>query len=245
MECRDAQFYLRFRRLGSDDLGPEVSSSLDQHLAACPGCAIDSRATLSVDLAFATAMRDVPIPAGLRNRLVADLSARRGTVQRQRAYRVLAVAASLLLAVGVGFGIASATRPRFDVDRLAQAEEQTAANPRQAVRDWLRAQDLPGDLPLSFNYQLLVTFGTERVQGRDVPVVVFRAPPHAPVNGVGYAKLYILPEGDGFKLDQLGDAQNSHCQADVIADPVRFPGVRYVVLRTNALELFLNSGPTG
>ncbi len=38
MECRDAQFQLRLRRPGPDDLGPEVTAALDRHLAGCPHC---------------------------------------------------------------------------------------------------------------------------------------------------------------------------------------------------------------
>jgi hypothetical protein len=242
MECRDAQVYLRFRRPGFDDLGPEVTADLDRHLAACPLCAAESRTASAIDAAFASAMRNVVVPTGLRERLVVNLSAQRGTTLRKRAYRGLAVAASLLLAVGLGFGVVAATRPQLDVYGLTEANAARAAQPRKAVQEWLRDQNLPQELPYAFNYDLLVTFGTEPVQGRDVPVVVFRAPAGPPVDGVGHAKVYIFREGTDFKLTKLQDAQNSHCQAQVLRDPVRFPGVVYVVLYTNELRLFMQTG---
>src|SRR5205814_9340182 len=71
MECRDAQFYLRFRRPGSGELGPEVAGDLDRHLAGCEHCAAEAAAASAFDTAVATAMTDVMVPAGLRNRLIA------------------------------------------------------------------------------------------------------------------------------------------------------------------------------
>src|SRR5438132_13737126 len=79
MECRDAQFYLRFRRPASDELGPEVAADLDQHLAGCPHCATEARSASAFDAALSTAMRNVAIPTGLRNRIVAHVAEKRGT----------------------------------------------------------------------------------------------------------------------------------------------------------------------
>ena len=246
MECRDAQFYLRFRRPGADDLGPEVATDLDRHLAACPHCAAESRVSTAIDAAFASAMRTVPLPVGLRDRLVANLSAQRGTVLRRRAYRGLAVAASLFLAAGLGFGVVAASRPQLNVEKLADEAELRATDSitaEKAVRAWLRDEKLPGELPYNFNYDLLLMFGTERIQNRDVPVVAFRAPPGPPANGIGYAKVYVFRKGHEFKLEGLQTTQNSFCQAVVFEDQARFPGVVYVILTTNDLGVFLKSGP--
>ncbi|HEY1380104.1 MAG TPA: hypothetical protein VGF55_25090, partial [Gemmataceae bacterium] len=104
MECRDAQFYLRLRRHTADELAPEVNADLDRHLAGCPGCAVDADRSARFDAALAVAMQNVPVPPGLRDRLVAKLSAQRGSVLRRRAYRYAGIAAALLLTVGVGYG---------------------------------------------------------------------------------------------------------------------------------------------
>jgi hypothetical protein len=72
MECRDAQFYLRLRRHAADELGPDVTAPLVDHLAGCPACAADARAADALDRAFAAAMTAVPVPGGLRERLLAQ-----------------------------------------------------------------------------------------------------------------------------------------------------------------------------
>ena len=127
MNCRDAQFFLRFRRPGSPgsgDLAPDDAASLDQHLAGCPTCAADARSVSAFDKALGTAMRGVKVPEGLRARLIASTSAQRGTVLRRRAYQVAALAASVLLAVGLATGIFTANRPHPNVEQLvAKADD--------------------------------------------------------------------------------------------------------------------------
>src|SRR5438552_9047844 len=98
MECRDAQFYLRMRRHAADELGPDVTAALNDHLAVCPACAADARAAASFDRAIASAMRAVPVPSGLRERLVSHTASKQGAILRRKAYRTgAALAAALLL----------------------------------------------------------------------------------------------------------------------------------------------------
>src|SRR5205823_9272541 len=73
-----------------------------------------------------TAMLVVEIPAGLKARLIAHTSAERGTVLRRRAYRYVALAASVFLAVGIAAGIFTANRPRPNVSALAVEAENLA-----------------------------------------------------------------------------------------------------------------------
>ena len=55
MECRDAQFYLRFRRPGADEIGPEAAADLDRHLADCPHCGPAARSETAFDRAVGAA----------------------------------------------------------------------------------------------------------------------------------------------------------------------------------------------
>lgn len=220
MECRDAQFYLRFRRPGADDLAPDDAAALDRHLAGCPHCAAEARYSVAFDAAVGTMMRAVQVPAGLRERLLTSTLAQRGTLHRSRAYRVAAVAASLLLAFGLVVGVFTASRPQPDTvqlvwkgDELAQVGFVPAPNNPQlaqanetTVRDWLKAEDLPADLPESFDYGLLVSYGWEEVQGRKVPVVLFRGRDH------GFAKVYAF-RSTQFNLKAVEEAQSSNCTA--------------------------------
>jgi len=243
MECRDAQFYLRFRRPGADDLAPDDAAALDRHLARCHHCAAEARYSVAFDAAIGTAMRAVPVPAGLRERLLTSTLAQRGTLHRRRAYRMAAVAASLLLVVGLVVGVFTAARPQPATYELAVKGDDLAKvmgieapvgfgpgpnNPplaqanETAVRDWLRAEDLPTDLPEPFDYGLLVSYGWEEVQGRKVPVVLFRGRDH------GFAKVYAF-RSTQFNLKAVEEAQSSYCTAKPY--PTR-DGVSFLVVFT-------------
>lgn len=235
MDCNDAQFYLRLHRPGLDAPEPDVAAALDRHLASCPGCAADARRLEGFDAAVGRAMRGIEVPLGLRSRLIADLSARRGAVHRRRAYRLVGVAASALLAVGLVVGAFTAARPTFDPEELVlKAEEQsTAAGAEHAVGEWLKAEGLPPTLPESFDYGLAQVFGTTRVQGRDVPVVVFRDR-----EGRETAQVLALRPWQ-FKLNAVRPAQASGWQVKVYP-PDRATGVVFVVLYTgDSLAPFL------
>jgi hypothetical protein len=245
MECRDAQFYLRLRRPGVDELGPEATAALDQHLAGCPCCAAESRAAAAFDAAVGAAMRAVPIPVGLRNRLVAHTSARRGAALRRRAYRVVALAASVLLTVGIGIGAFATTRPQPDTAALAMKGEtfanalppvdpllaqapfnnwQAAQSNRDAVQQWLSDQGLPGQLPQPFDYNLFLSNHWEEVQGRKVPVILFRSR-----QGTGFAKVYVFRAAQ-FDLKDVPEGQSSQCRARPYPDQPA--GITYVVVFT-------------
>jgi hypothetical protein len=234
MDCRDAQFYLRFRRPGSDEFDPEVGGELDRHLAGCPHCAAEARADAAFDAAVTAAMRDVPVPAGLRNRLVAHVAAQRGAALRRRVTRYASVAAAVLLAVGIGFG-AFGSRPELDLYALVSAEAQQDRQPEETVRKWLTAQKLPADLPYPFDYALLKELSVKEVQGREVPVIVFAA------RGTdsGFAKVYIFRVNQFRNLKDLqGAVGESNCQAVVYDDPEnRYRELKIVVVHT------LRTGP--
>lgn len=231
MQCRDAQFYLRLRRHAGDELGAEVTADLDRHLAGCAGCAADARTTESFDRAVGAAVRAVPVPPGLRDRLLTRASEHHGAVIRRRVYRVAAVAASLFFGVGLAFGLFSVTRPKIDTTALVMSADALIQNPDDALTQWLTAQDLPPHLPEPFDTDLLVSLGRERVQGADVPVVVFRHPADAKTAPLTrFAKVYVLRTDGRYNLDALRDDNASHTAARVVADPRQFRGVKYVIL---------------
>jgi hypothetical protein len=225
MDCRDAQFYLRLRRPGSDDLDPDAAAALDRHLAGCAACAAAGRALAGFDAAVGRAMRAVPVPEGLRDQLFAEVATRRGALLRRTAYRYLAVAASVLVTCGLALGVYSAARPQADVTALVVRGDELG-QPQGAERQiaaFLKAQSLPA-LPESFDPALFIHAGTESVQGRDVPVLVFRAR-----TGEGLAKVYAF-RGTAFKLDAIRDEQASLFSAKPYPNPSA--GMTYVVVFT-------------
>ncbi|QDU21513.1 DUF3379 family protein [Urbifossiella limnaea] len=235
MDCRDAHYFLRLRRPGSDDLDPDAMASLDRHLACCPACAAAGRALAGFDAAVGRAMRAVPVPDGLRDQLFTEASVRRGAALRRRTFRLLAAAASVLVTCGLALGVYSAARPQADVaGMLAQGDE--LAMPQGAEKQisaFLKSQRLPEPPPL--DPSLFIHAGTESVQGRDVPVLVFRER-----NGPGVAKVYAF-RATSFKLDALREEQASHCSTKLYAHPAA--GVTYVVVYTGMdLTPFLRGG---
>jgi anti-sigma factor RsiW len=227
MLCRDAQFYLRLRRPAGDELGADVAADLDRHLAGCPACGAGAAAAQGFDRAVAAVMRGgVPVPAGLRDALVSQASAHHGALIRRKAYQVAAAAAAVLVAVGLGVGVVSVSRPKIDTNEMLVQADSQLQNPDAALAAWLAQQKLPGQLPVPFNTDLLVTLGTERVQGADVPVAVFRHPTQS-----GFAKLYFFRTDGTTNLNGLRDTNASLTMATVIDGP-QHRGVKYVVVHT-------------
>jgi hypothetical protein len=225
MDCRDAEFYLRLRHPGRDAFEPEVAAALERHLAGCPACAAADRALGGFDRAVAAVMRDVPVPDGLRDRLFTTAATRRGAVLRRKAYRLAASAAAVLVTCGLAFGLYTATRPLPDLTERVQLGDELfqPQGGEQAIERFRKAERLPA-LPEQFDPTLFVHAGTERVQGRDVPVVVFRER-----TGPGFAKVYAF-RGTAFSQKGVRDEQASHCSAKAYPDPAA--GVTYVVVFT-------------
>ena len=250
MNCRDAEFFLRFRRPGlpgAGELAPKDAAALDQHLAGCSLCAAQDRASSAFDTTIGTAMRAVAIPAGLRERLIARNSAERGAVIRRRTYLAAALAASLFLTIGLAAGIFSASRPQPNIELLAdraaglesamhfvaaQVDPVQAQTNENDVRRWLKAEGLPEELPENFDFSLVLSYHWEEVQGRKVPVILFRG------RDQGFAKVYAFRETQ-FNLKGMKHAQNSTCQA-IVYETNRRPGLTFVVVFTGRdLEPFL------
>jgi hypothetical protein len=229
MQCRDAQFYLRLRRQAGDELGTDVTGDLDRHLAGCSACAADARMAASFDRAVATAMTAVAVPTGLRDKLLTIASVHRGGVLRRKVYQVAALAASIFVVAGLAFGFFSSSRARIDPYPMLEFSDRIYGDPEGALRDWLVAQKFPAELPEPFDPNLLMVLGTEKVQGKDVPVAVFR---HPNPKERGFAKVFIFRDDGTYNLKDLTDAQLSHTAARVIKDPARFRGVQYVIVHT-------------
>jgi len=234
MECRDAQFYLRLKRhhaAGSDELGADVAASLNGHLATCPACAADAGGAASFDRAVASAMRRVPLPAGLREQLVAHVAAKQGAILRGKLYRSAIAAAAAVVLVFLGIGMFSSTRPKPDPDQLAQEAGSQYSEPKESTERWLAAQKLPTDLPLPFDYTLRPSHDIVKMWDYDIPVIAF-------YNNGEFAKVYILRNDGRPDPNALRDAQDSHATVKIMRDS----RVTYMIVYTggpNGLEQFL------
>jgi hypothetical protein len=230
MECRDAQFYLRLRRHAADELGADVTAPLDSHLATCSLCGAEARAAVSFDRALASAMRAVPVPSGLRERLITQAARAQGVALRNKALRAGGMVVAAILIIGIGFSLYSTTRPVVDSEKQVALAERQHKNPKTYTREWLAEQKLPEDLPWDFDYEHLWIFcGYERIEKVDVPVVVFRSR-----TGSGFAKVYIFRDGGPFDTKDLRDAQGSVFSGQVVIGNQKARGVRYLVVHNGA-----------
>lgn len=228
MECRDAQFYLRLRRHTADELGPDVTAALDGHCATCPACAADARASAAFDRALASAMRAVPVPSGLRERLITRAARAQGAALRRTAYRVGGLVVAALLLVGIGLSLYSKTRPQVNTDELVRKADELYQNPPEYARQWLAAEKLPEDLPQEwrFDYSLLVHCGHERIGSGFAPVMVFRA--RQDPNWI--AKVYMFREGGEFDTREMREAQASHFSTQIVVGRQQWRNVRYLAV---------------
>ena len=155
MEC------LEFRRqLGSDPR--HESAAMAAHRRDCAGCAEAQARALGVELQLKRALA-VPVPAGLADRvLLAQMTAERRErgAQRRRWIGGLALAASLVLAIGLGVVWSSRPAAAFTdlmVDHLQHEPQAFAAREplaSDAVRERfdLRGVRLAASLPGGISY---------------------------------------------------------------------------------------------
>ncbi len=240
MECRDAQFYLRFQRHATDELGGEVTSALRQHLDRCPVCAAEAQVIVAFDSALARAMKAVPVPPKLRNRILTHVAMKQGALLRAKLYRVAVGIAAVVVIGLLGWGIVARTRPPVDPQSLAELADSQLHRPEDYTRRWLMDQKLPDSLPLDFDWELVTHRGFDDVQGQNVPVVVFTTP-----DGRDFAKVYIFRKDGRFDTRNLQAGQASRASADVYDTPHAV----YVIVYTGGprgLQRFLNTrNPSG
>src|SRR5262245_10465360 len=99
MDCRNARLLLEFARPLTAELDAGEAEALQGHLADCPECGALAREERRLDEHLGRAVRDVPVPEGLRDRLLARLATERDAWFRRWLLRAVGVAAGIALAV--------------------------------------------------------------------------------------------------------------------------------------------------
>jgi hypothetical protein len=124
MECKTARLFLPL----SAELGHEYATALQDHLAVCPECDACARATQREDAHFARAMNDVPVPTGLKGRILDKLAAARTAEWRRwfltRVVQPMTAAAAVLFVVSLGSLLYSMLWP-VDIDPTWVASRET------------------------------------------------------------------------------------------------------------------------
>lgn len=232
MKCSLARMLLAFPKA---DLAADDRAQLLDHVDACPACAAAQTLDAALHNAFAKAMQAVPVPVDLHDKLLRASFAIRGARHRRLAYQWSAMAAGLLLAVGIAVGGYWRARPEVNADAVAMQVERDWEFREAPVHEFLLKENLPAELPENFDYRYYSFHGKGDLAGRDTPVVVFQGQFG---NETHTARVYIF-ESFRFKLGDILEAQSSFVRVSVKQHPTR-PDISYVIVYTSeTLEPFL------
>src|SRR5262245_5911450 len=102
MDCDNARLFLPFLTPGGKDLNGAEAAELHAHLEQCTTCNGLAMNGNRVDQSLGRAMRAVPVPAGMKERLLQRLAEERGARRRKwllRSAPVALAAAAVLLAL--------------------------------------------------------------------------------------------------------------------------------------------------
>jgi hypothetical protein len=231
-----------FGRQGSE-LAPEDAGALDAHLTTCPKCGELVKFERAFDDRVAKAMLAVPVPAGLKGRLLDGVSAQRGGWYRQKFYAMSGLAAAVLLTVGGVIAWQIRTAPELTLPEIVAEADSKAREPASEIANLLRARGLEFNPERRFDMSQLAATGIGKFQNRDIPFLLF-------LNGAknAHAKVYVVRDADfdWKKLPQDGSSVASvyGFQVAVLRDSRR-ADVGYIVVFTGAgLELFLEDRST-
>lgn len=240
MDCNTARMLATFFGRRGSELAPEDASALDAHLAACPKCAAAVQAERVFDDRMTTAMLAVPVPLNLKSKLLDGVVAQKAGWYRQKAYAVVGLAASVLLAVGgvIAWQIHSA--PELSWSDIVRDHDQQEQDRAGNVRRFLAGKGIQfhPEQPLDLNQ--VESSGMGELKGKEVPVLYF-------VNGAKNARatVYVVRESD-FKWKDLSPDPSTMpsvygFQVALIRDQKQ-SDVAYIVVFTGAgLEMFLES----
>jgi anti-sigma factor RsiW len=206
------------------ELGLERNLEVEAHLAACPLCRADHEARRAVSAAVKAHAPYYAAPAGLRRSVMDGVGAAPAAAprpaRRPNAWlRPLALAASLLVAVGLGAGVATWRLQPGDGDLVAQEVESSyvrsllvkdrlidvASSDEHTVKPWLNRQ-LDFSPPVhDFTEQGFALIGgrLDYIAGRNVAVLVYRHRQHI-------LNLMVWPESAAVATPVKASARQGH-----------------------------------
>ncbi|MGL4555350.1 MAG: hypothetical protein ACRC33_29635 [Gemmataceae bacterium] len=203
MDCRAARLLLSFPPDGTNAPAGPDAAALSDHLAVCPDCDAVARADARLDAHLGRAMHDLPVPGGLKDRILARLAAERAdaAVRRKRLLGSLlaaAAAAAVLLVTGFGLWLAR-LKPDMTLSDIHVAWHVALPTNAEAVEAEFRAMGYRGCAPDFLNYAFPCMLGEGPVPGfphRKAPRMMFVGPrgEHAIVIAVNPRQLQEVTE---------------------------------------------------
>jgi hypothetical protein len=211
MDCKTARLLFDFARPKPAELAGDDAADLEGHLGACAECHAVARGQRQLDDHLGRAIRDVPVPDGLRDRLLERLAAERRAWYHRLAKRAgaAAAAAAVLLAAGLWFFWPRHQLPAPDLEAMVEtlSWNDNSRGSAAAIEEWFHTK-YPGWAMVApreaegrtLNYGLLVYADLADFQGQRVPLLLFSK--ENKQAGNKQARVYVLSQKQ-FKLDEL------------------------------------------
>jgi hypothetical protein len=187
MDCMNARLLLLFNRPGCAEIASEDMDSLQDHLEHCAECRSVAHKEKMVDGVLGSALRKVPLPGGLQERIQQRLVLER----RPRPWIWLATAASLLLMVGLTVSWYLQPSPTIDAGSITNLRPGSSP---ESVTAWFRERGLTLAIPPEFDFHYLDSWEVVSLQGQRVPKLLF-------INQGVVAHVYVIST-DQFQYDE-------------------------------------------
>ena len=227
MDDHTAQLLMELLTLGNQELDPEQAAAVERQLRALPDLEMLSQHDREFDALIRPAMRDVPIPTGLMDRIHTKLASQRGGVQRRRALRWSGGAFALVIGVVAVWGLRWEARPVLDAEEFASFYDERMRDPFAHIQPWLADHHVRFDPSLTFDPSLLTAFEMVEFQGERVPMLVFTN-----FRENVTARVYIVRNRQFHLKAITEEARQSFCSVQILSDREEPDRVGYVVLYT-------------
>jgi hypothetical protein len=172
MDCNNARLVLEVAHPLATELDARDKQELASHLADCPDCGSWAETEQRLEDYVGKAIRAVPVPPQLSQRILGRLHVERLAWYRLRAVRAAGVAAVLLVVLVLGWVFWWSKKPAPDWGAFRYEVSQFLYTAHD-VEDSFAARDVTMTAPPQFDYGHLVSQGLRDFQGQQVPYLVF------------------------------------------------------------------------
>ena len=240
MDCNTARMLATFFGRRGSELAPEDAAALDAHLAGCPGCAAAVQSERAFDDRIAQAMMAVPVPTGLKAKILDGVTAQKAAWYRQKAWGLAGLATAACLLIGGVIGYRILTAPDLIATQLISEQGDQIQAPDGYIDDFLDRRGYRFNPERRFDMRLFDDVAMGELRKREVPVLYFKN-----LQKNAFARVYIVKDSvlnwKTLPRDGSSIPGGFGLQLAVVLDTVR-GDVAYVVVYTGeSLELFLES----
>ena len=151
MECQHVQQLLAFVDRKCEELDVSDRDAVQVHLENCPACAELAQAERHADDTLGAVLRDVPVPADLKQKVMNRLAAERGGVSWK--WGVAAVATILLVALGTVWYLRPL--PTVSLSQIQDFAQLGAGWDETKLEKYFADQGLPVVVPSDLDYDNL------------------------------------------------------------------------------------------